>query len=284
MKSLRILIIAVIFLGSCSGVCFADFKFAVIGDSRSDNLLGINMKILSEIMNKIKEEGVEFIIVTGDMITSSSNNAISGKRLKIWRDFIEKFNIPFYISMGNHEIKTELSEDIIRSTFDMPGNGPDVLKELVYSFDYNNAHFVAIDTNIYKNFHRFGDAQAEWLKKDLDMNTKKLIFIFGHEPFFPVHDHIGTSLDKYPEERDDMWKLFKSYGVDIYFCGHEHLYNAADIDGVYQVITGGAGARLRSSVKQGGFHHFVIVTVREDDTYGAIVKDIKGITVDSLKK
>ena len=57
------------------------------------------------------------------------------------------------------------------SIFEMPENGPAGFKELIYSFDYENAHFIGLDTDIYSNFHMLGATQLEWLKNDLEKNT-----------------------------------------------------------------------------------------------------------------
>ncbi len=39
-----------------------------------------------------------------------------------------------------------------------------------------------------------------------------------------------------------FWKLLVDYNVPAYFCGHEHLYSRQSVDGVFQIITGSAGA------------------------------------------
>lgn len=263
--------------------CFADFRFAVIGDTRDDSEDGINVKIMKAILDKIKLEGVDFILVTGDMITGSSKSAAHISRLKKWKGVIERYEIPFYISMGNHEVESEMSENIARSVFEMPQNGPEGLKELAYSFDYKNAHFIAIDTAMFSSFHSIGQAQLNWLKWDLEKNNKSIIFIFGHDPAYPVYNHRGSSLDKYAVQRDELWGVFKQNRVSAYFCGHEHLYNRSVYDGIYQIITGGGGAYISASKEQGGFNNFVIVDIKDNNEIEATVKDIDGSARDTLK-
>ncbi len=241
---LKNVIISLIIFGLLATPCFADFRFAVIGDTRDYSGDGINVKTMKSILEKIKQEKVDFIIVTGDMITGSAKSSIHGYRLKKWRGIIERYGIPFYIGVGNHEIESEMSENIVRSIFEMPENGPSGFKELIYSFDYKNAHFVMLDTEAFNNFHAIGETQLKWLKEDVEKNQKKTIFIFGHDPAYPVYNHIGSSLDKYAVERDKLWGIFKKYKVSVYICGHEHLYNKAIHDGVYQIISGGGGAHI----------------------------------------
>lgn len=279
---MRNIFIALIILILMVEPCFADFRFAVIGDSRADNEEGINIKVFGAILDRIKSESVEFILVTGDMMTGSKHKDINITRLKKWKDIVETYGLRSYVIPGNHEIWSEESENIVRSIFEMPENGPANLKELVYSFDYENAHFVALDTSIYHNFHSLGTGQLEWLKEDLKKNDKKIIFIFGHFPAYPIGHHRGDSLDKYPSQRDEVWNVFKEYGVGIYFCGHEHLYNRSIHNGIYQVITAGAGARLHTDSQKGGFYHFVIVDVK-DSLCEVTVKDINGFVKDTFK-
>ena len=262
--------------------CFADFRFAVMGDTRDYSGDGINVKTMKAILEKIKQEKVDFIVVTGDMITGSAKSSIHLNRLKKWKGIIERYGISFYIGVGNHEIESELSENIVRSVFEMPENGPSGFKELIYSFDYKNAHFVMLDTEAFNNFHAIGEVQLKWLKEDVEKNQKKTIFIFGHDPAYPVYNHIGSSLDKYAVERDELWGIFKKYKVSAYICGHEHLYNMSIHDGVYQIIAGGGGAHIAAPVEKGGFYNFIVIDVKDDGAIGITVKDIKGFIKDAF--
>jgi len=245
--------------------CFADFRFAVMGDSRGNDD-GINTEILPRLLEQLKSDEPEFIVFVGDLITGSKYSDEHKKRLLKWKAIIEDFNIPFYIVVGNHEITSEKSESILKSIFG----------DLTYSFNHENAHFVILNTAVYKNFNRIDEAQLEWLKSDLEQNDKDIVYIFGHSPAYPVSHHIGSSLDRYPAERDRLWGIFQEYGVDVYFCGHEHLYNRSIHDDILQIITGGAGANLRARPEKGGFYHYVIVDVKDDMGFELNVKDIEG--------
>lgn len=275
-----IIITAIFFL--LASPCFADFRFAVMGDTRDYSGDGINVKTMKAILEKIKSEEVDFIVVTGDMITGSAKSSIHGNRLKKWKGIIERYGIPFYIGVGNHEIESEMSENIVRSIFEMPENGPSGFKELIYSFDYKNAHFIMLDTEAFNNFHAIGETQLKWLKEDVEKNQKKTIFIFGHDPAYPVYNHIGSSLDKYAVERDKLWGIFKKYKVSAYICGHEHLYNMSIHDGVYQIISGGGGAHISAPEEKGGFYNFVVIDVKDDEAISITVKDINGLVKDTF--
>lgn len=272
----NVLISAVLFsLLSMTSACLADFRFVVMGDGRGDNE-GINTEVLKAILERAKEDKPDFIVFVGDLITGSKHTDVHRDRLIKWKVLVEEFDIPVYIVVGNHEIESEMSEDTMRSVFEMPENGPAEFKELVYSFDYQNAHFVVLDTDQYENFHRLGSIQLEWLKNNLSETDKEFIFIFGHEPAFPFFSHKGSSLDRYPSERDKLWTILGECGASVYFCGHEHLYNRSNHDGIYQVISGGAGAPLHSNPEEGGFYHYIVIDVRDDSICEIEVKDLEG--------
>jgi predicted phosphodiesterase len=163
----------------------------------------------------------------------------------------------WYPVIGNHEAETP--EDMaylrgynalgIRLPF-IVNKGPDKSKETMYSFDYGNAHFVVIN-NYFDGKSDIGtdgdivDETYQWLYLDLSNTQKECIFVFGHEPAFPLPDmdtgrlrHVYDSLNKYTENRDRFWKLLKDKGVVAYVCGHTHNTSIEKIDGVYQIDAG----------------------------------------------
>jgi 3',5'-cyclic AMP phosphodiesterase CpdA len=266
---------------SVTRICFADFKFAVIGDTRANDEDGINTDVLGNLMEAIKSEKVNFIVFVGDIITGTVHSDEHTRRLKKWKKFTAGYGMPVYPAIGNHEIESEMSEDIFKSVFALPRNGPQDLKEIVYSFNYRNSHFVVIDTNRYNNFHELGTEQMEWIERDLKNNSKRTIFVFGHEPAYPKK-HVNDSLDRFPAIRDELWALFKMYDVMAYFCGHDHLYDRSLYEGVHQVITGGGGAPLHGRSENGGFYHFIMVEVRDNGSCSVVVKDADSTIRDSF--
>ena len=60
-----------------------------------------------------------------------------------------------------------------------------------------------------------------------------------------------------------MVKL-KKYNVKYVFVGHEHLYAKIEKEGIVQIITGGAGANIRTRPERGGYYHFVVVDVKNE--------------------
>jgi hypothetical protein len=86
-----------------------------------------------------------------------------------------------------------------------------------------------------------------WLKEDLRKNERQHVFVFFHEPAFPIDEKEGESLDYDEDQRDKLWEILDAYPVTVVFSGHEHLHSRRLIDEevfpeaqneIYQFITG----------------------------------------------
>ncbi len=204
------------------------FRFTVSADNRPSQLDNINrwQWLLSEMAQLVGDEGV-FHIIPGDFddpqVTDATLKARFGENT-IW-----------YPVVGNHETYTQGYMTWIRNAFSglpfIVKSGPPGSQSTTYSFDYGNAHFIAINeyydgsTDI-KNDADVVDALYDWLVADLAANTRPVIFVTGHEPAYPQNRHIGESLDEHPNNRDRFWKLLNDNKVIAYFCAHTHIYNA----------------------------------------------------------
>jgi 3',5'-cyclic AMP phosphodiesterase CpdA len=189
--------------------------------------------------------------------------------------------VPYFLTVGNHDVHPKVpgSEETYRAQVDLPGN------ELYYSFVAGGALFMVLDSSIKGEDKKITGEQLRWLEGILAGSKQKLRFVFVHHPFFPEKGkgkHHGNSLDRYKDERDRLHALFKKYGVTMVFAGHEHLYLRKIVDGIPYVITGGGGAPLYADDADGGFHHFVVMTVDGDSVSGEVV-GVAGKTRDRLR-
>jgi len=173
----------------------------------------------------------------------------------------------WYPIIGNHEAETPSDMDWLRTEYNTGNSGRTALKfntnqdgptgsvETTYSWDYGNAHFIALNqywdggTTLGSDNATDGDivpALYNWLATDLAANTKPFVFVFGHEPAFPFTRHVGDSLDKYATNRDAFWSLLEAEDVQAYFCGHTHYYSKhqgdeSHVGNVWQLDVGNAG-------------------------------------------
>ncbi len=218
------------------------------------------------------------------------------------------------------------SEKIFADEFVNPENSPapetpvsPSYKENVYSFDWGNSHFVVINTDYWIAFPKrelLGESkkirfygrgnlpgmimrnQLKWIEEDIKKaraSGARHIFVFGHQPIFPVTDEhaidYSPNATKEVKEcvrkmRKKLWDIFEKYDVDAAFFGHEHNYSRLLVNKTWQIITGGAGAPLydkndkvhypwlKGLKKFKKCYHYCIVTVNKDkvrlDVFGMI--------------
>jgi hypothetical protein len=175
--------------------------------------------------------------------------------------------------VGNHEVQHRKDEDNFRKLFpDVFSNGPDDEKGLSYSFDYENTHFAIINTDRWyygnpldttddrRDWHYI--KHMEWLENDLKnalVRGMKHTFVFSHEMAYPIGGHLRDGLPNlgrkflvpldstrqwYLNRRNKFLQILKDNDVDAHVCGHEHIYGRQSVNGIYQIITGSAGAPL----------------------------------------
>lgn len=237
----------------------AALTFVVFGDNRPGGASDAQPEVFRRICAEIGTLAPDFVIGTGDYIYGADDEPNLRAQ---WADFFSvmhaiqaRTRVPFCPAAGNHDIRgSTLAEKIFKEYF----------KRLYFSFNRAGCHFVVLDSEIPGQAGRITGAQWKWLQDDLRQHRNAaLTFVTLHRPLFPVDGHIGSSMDVDRERRDALHRLFVQEGVDVVFAGHEHIFNDDVKDGVRYVITGGAGARLYASPKKGGFHHYVVVRVRD---------------------
>jgi len=262
MKKKYLLIFSLIFLFTLR---VYGFSFVVVGDSRN----GKNpAAIFIQIMEEVHLLSPDFIVHTGDWVNYPSKEG--------WESFLKAMKIgevPFHLTIGNHEINKiwekwySLYKQMIK-------------KPLYYSFTYENCSFIVLCCYSYEKGKtikgKVNNKQFLWLEKQLRKTKKSdFIFVFVHEPLYPSGSHKNSSLDRFPEERDRLSNLLRKYNDKnklTVFCGHEHLYDKRTVNGLTQIITGGAGAPLYAPPEKGGFYHYLYVTVKDGKLNIAVIK------------
>lgn len=152
----------------------------------------------------------EIGILCGDIVYSSGRSSDYDARLmRPWQDLLS--TIPVWPALGNHDWKSPPSSNWQQEWY-LPNN------EHYYSFDYANAHFIALDTrdgNLYDT-----ENQVAWLQDDLQKNAgADWTFIYFHHP------GITCTYKKNNEAViTHFLPLFDRYKVDAVFTGHAHTY------------------------------------------------------------
>ncbi len=247
-----------------------EFSFAVFGDCRPAGQLPYS-SALERLAIDIGEVAPAFVIGTGDYIDGSSNQRRVRWEYNQFFAAIEPMQsrraVPVALATGNHDILgVRANEEIFKELFG----------HLRFSFNHGGCHFIILNTEQVGEEGRIIGQQLQWFKQDLAAyKDARFTFVALHQPLFPVDGHVGASCDAYPQQRDALHALFVQQGVDCVFCGHEHLYNHQEKDGIHYFITGGGGAPLYAEPERGGFHHYLLVRVSES-SYRVSIRRLEG--------
>lgn len=241
------------------------FTFCVFGDCRTGGNPN-QLRVLSRIAGAMAAERPQVVLGTGDYYDGDRDPAVCQQQLAQFLQALQPLQqlgpVALAAALGNHDLA--VGAETLRRVF-----GP-----AYYSFNIEQAHFVILDTEQAGEKGRITGKQWEWLVSDLQsavLAGARYLFVALHQPLFPVDGHRGSSLDRYPRERDRLHALFVQTGVACVFQGHEHLFNRQDRDGVTYVITGGGGAPLYADELHGGFYHYLRVDVSPEQ-YTVAVK------------
>jgi 3',5'-cyclic AMP phosphodiesterase CpdA len=282
--------------GSAAGST-PSFTFAVLGDSKV--LPGVSNwrgnRILAGAVEKINAARPDLVFYLGDGPDRGGPLVF----MTAFRSCLDKLDVPWYPVVGNHEIIGGANSDGLKGDGEqnfrrvfadrLAGPGKAAGGETYYSFDFQNAHFIVLDTawqdRADPSLHRLrpGSPQWAWLVQDLRQAgaAGRHIFVFTHEPPvspFPaggpdtpadLGDGRGTTWNDAAEARA-FAKLMAAWKVEAVFCGHVHMYNELNFQGMHQVISAGAGAKLYARPEDGGFFHYLLVKVNGESVSIAV--------------
>ncbi len=111
--------------------------------------------------------------------------------------------------------------------------------ELFYSYDYANAHFISLNSELGSLFTAADDwtgvspfntftssPMTQWLTQDLQANTKPWVIVYFHQPPYTDGSHdTGAWWEVYMKAmRQHFAPIWEQYGVDLVVCGHSHVY------------------------------------------------------------
>ncbi|WP_028895088.1 metallophosphoesterase family protein [Syntrophorhabdus aromaticivorans] len=239
-------------------------SFAIIGDTG----IGASDVHYRTFLGKIKSEGIDLIVHTGDVIDKPGSKEEWGKFFDITGN-----KLTVLISPGNHDVRTAKSLKVYEN---LTGKNP------YFTFTMGDTQMIILCTELPGEGSRITGKQLAWLSAELE-KPFRYRFVFLHRPPFPAMYHMGTSLDRFEKDRDILHSLLVRHSVNMVVAGHEHLYNRATRDGIVYVISGGGGARLHAfTEEQGGFFHYIIAK-RNKEGYVLRVYDFEGKVRDEFQ-
>lgn len=201
-------------------VQLSDVHFAISEQNTTFKMTGESPKLLEDAVNQINEmSGVNFVMFTGDQI-----NTPYEKELQAFLPYAEKLNVPWYITIGNHDrcvggfLTKQLYLDIVGSH-----NENFKFKTPYYSFvPQKGFKAIVLDTIISETLTsngRISKEQLEWLDKELESSERDVVLIFMHVPVIEPFPSSGHKLLNAAEVQAVIEKYKNPIAV---FQGHYH--------------------------------------------------------------
>jgi len=191
-----------------------------------------------EVIRDVNIINPEFVLLTGDLVNEGELENYLGKHyLSRAQRMLEEFEVPVYLTSGNHDIggwrATPPPDGTARMNWwrffgwkrlmNPPSGAPSYTQD--YSFDYGQVHFVGLEAYINYDGWRshvyggqsFTSQQLQWLVDDLAQSSAPTRVLFYHCDF---SNQIHLS----------------RLGVDMALSGHIHR-DADDFSPPYDIVT-----------------------------------------------
>jgi hypothetical protein len=207
------------------------FSFIYFGDAQND-IRSMWSRVIREAYSDAPK--ARFMIHAGDLVNKAEADAEWGEWFGAgaWLNAM----VPSVPIPGNHEqAKDEdggrrLSHHW-RPQFALPKNGPIGLEETCYTFVYQAARIIGLNSN------EQIEQQAAWVDRVLAENECPWVVCTFHHPIF------STGKDRDNPTLRAAWKpVFDKYRVDLVLQGHDHTYGR----------TRGAGNHTRNGRQRAG--------------------------------
>jgi hypothetical protein len=233
-------------------------RYAVIGD------WGIGDRSQFETAKKMFEvhqsTPFEFILTVGDNIYPDGKAGNFIKKFEKPYEPLLSANVPFYASLGNHDVEGGRQEQTRYPFFNM---GSENFYQICKGNDLVDS-FMLDSTN-------FDERQKSWLISSLKASTAKWKIACFHHPLYSSGKKHGSDdgLKKIIEP------IFMDYGVKVVFSGHDHFYERMNLqNGIQYFVTGAGGAlrrgglNLNTSIRAQSFdkdNHFMVIEMFENE-------------------
>jgi hypothetical protein len=191
-----------------------EFSFIYMGDSQADPDTGDYSawgKMLSQAA--ADKSRPAFVMIGGDLVNDGSSQEEWDRFLTAAEPVRKKLRL--YPAMGNHD-----NTPLFKQIFELPENGPQGRQEAFYSFDYGDAHFTVMDSNL---MGAASQGDIKWLEQDLAQTNKTYKIVMFHHPAYPAVD-IPKDSQRAEVIQKNFVPVMEKAGVDLVLCGHQHVY------------------------------------------------------------
>ena len=173
---------------------FNEYKIAQISDFHNT---GSN-KLKNSIIDSLREEKPDIIVITGDIVDSYKTN------IEIAIDFIKEINeiAPIYYVTGNHESRIDDFEELMKK---LEENKVIILDDKIehISIDDEAINLIGINDPMCEHKSYLEDKEiVDSVLKDLEYNNDYFSVLLSHRP--------------------ELFEVYQKYNIDLVLSGHAH--------------------------------------------------------------
>jgi predicted phosphodiesterase len=261
--------------GNEKAVAAPTIRFGIVTDLHYADRLPNNSRYykqsltkLSECIELMNEQGVDFLIELGDFIDQNihPDEEETLRFLETIELKFRQFKGPVYHVLGNHDMDS-ISKDQFLSKIHNHGFSK---ARGYYSFNAERHHFIVLDANYtregicydrgnfdWKDCH-VPEAQLKWLEEDLRKHHQPAVVFIHQQLDGPAFD--GDHARYCPDNADQVRAILERSGkVLVVFQGHYH-------EGGYNVINGIPYYTLKAVIEGDGAHNnsYAVVEIGND--------------------
>jgi hypothetical protein len=241
-------------------------KFAAIGDTGSGDREQYD--VANQMAGFRAKFPFDFVIMLGDNIYGGQGASDLAKKFSQPYKALLDAGVKFYATLGNHD-------DPINRQYPLWNMGG----QLYYTWATKNVRFFALDSN------KVDQKELAWLENALKSAQEDWKICYFHHPLYSDGGTHGSAVDI----RVVFEPLFVTYGVNVVFAGHDHIYERITPQkGIYHFVEGASGQLRKGDAGHSAMNaksfdqdmSFMLVEVAGDQmSFQAISRT--GTTVDS---
>ncbi len=229
-----IIFVLFVFIQLCSfGI--TPFRFAFITDMHVDAKKKEPTEDLLNAINEINtNSAIEFCIIGGDVTQEGDSASLYQAKL-----LLNQLKKPYYITFGNHDVRTSRPENRIYKTI----FGADR-----FSFSYQNFLFIGFTTAPASNYGigHIAEYDLAWLKVELSkQNPETTVFVTTHYPL------LTGDVDNWQAATD----ILQNYTIKAILNGHYHRNAVLNYDNLMGLVN---RSTLRGKEQKGGYSIYTV--------------------------
>ena len=226
------------------------FHFVFITDAHLE-YQGESLKYFHQSIDIVNKINPDFIISGGDFVRDANNvhETYADSLYNLYLTEIQKFDMPVYSTIGNHEITGlgPLSDVMPNNPMYGKGMFEKKIGKRFSSFEHKGWKFFMLDNlKVLENERRvvghFDEEQIEWIKNELaKTDTLTPIAVCCHIAIitsirkFEIGSMSGTQDFSAVDNSKEFFDLFKNHKLRLVLQGHEHFLEVLYAKDIYFV-------------------------------------------------